>query len=80
VIAVLIALLLVAEQVAREAARRSSCLNHVKQIGSAVLNDYATKRTVPEGSHSQGIGDSVPGGACWELGSPWSAHFLPFLE
>src|SRR3954451_13605370 len=47
IIAVLIALLLHAVQAAREAARRSQCVNNIKQMGLAVMNYESSNGTLP---------------------------------
>ena len=50
----LVALLLPAVQAAREAARRSQCLNHVKQYALGIHNFESTYNHVPRGNYSAG--------------------------
>jgi prepilin-type N-terminal cleavage/methylation domain-containing protein/prepilin-type processing-associated H-X9-DG protein len=47
IVGVLVALLLPAVQAAREAARRSQCLSHLKQFGIGLLNYHDTFRSFP---------------------------------
>ncbi|QEG41350.1 DUF1559 domain-containing protein [Roseimaritima ulvae] len=72
IIGVLVGLLLPAVQAAREAARRMSCSNNLKQIGLAIHNyESSTTRLPASWSH--------PGNAS---GDGWSsqARLLPYLE
>jgi prepilin-type N-terminal cleavage/methylation domain-containing protein/prepilin-type processing-associated H-X9-DG protein len=77
IIAVLIALLLPAVQAAREAARRVSCINNLKQIGLALHNYHQINDVFPPG----GFPAYIPNQNMGNNASP-SAHarLLPFLE
>src|SRR3954453_24148468 len=50
IIGILVALLLPAIQAAREAARRSQCVNKMKQLSLAVLNYESARKTLPYGN------------------------------
>lgn len=68
IIGVLVALLLPAVQAAREAARRTQCLNSLKQIGLAVHN------------HASTYNGRLPWGARDNFWPGMHAYLLPFLE
>ncbi|MGI9457474.1 MAG: DUF1559 domain-containing protein [Aeoliella sp.] len=67
IIGILVALLLPAVQSAREAARRMSCANNLKQLGLAAINHHDT------------LGH-FPLGAAANEGSMWSYYTLPYME
>ncbi|HEY4232821.1 MAG TPA: DUF1559 domain-containing protein [Lacipirellulaceae bacterium] len=58
IIGILVALLLPAIQAAREAARRTQCLNNLRQMGLAVLNHESSKGYFPFGRWNITAGDT----------------------
>jgi prepilin-type N-terminal cleavage/methylation domain-containing protein/prepilin-type processing-associated H-X9-DG protein len=72
IIAVLIALLLPAVQAAREAARRSQCVNNLKQLGIALQNYTDSRGSLPptSGPGPNGVSNNFS----------MKVHLLPFME
>jgi prepilin-type N-terminal cleavage/methylation domain-containing protein len=80
IIGILVALLLPAIQAAREAARRSQCKNHLKQLGLGWLNHEVTHKFLPtsgwgwrwHADPNRGYGQDQPGG--------WAYSILEYCE
>src|SRR5262245_36028206 len=53
ILAVLIALLLPGIQASREASRKTSCVNNLKQIGVAILNYESARKHFPKGAEGR---------------------------
>src|SRR3954453_2916900 len=75
IIGILVALLLPAIQAAREAARRTQCKNHLKQIAVACLNYESSQKAFPAGGWGfrwmgdpdRGMGRGQPGGWIFQV-------------
>ena len=76
IISILISLVLPAVQGAREAARRASCVNQLRQIGLALQTYHAAHDAYPNALYTR----TLPNG--WHYGGLYSiqAHLLPYLE
>ncbi len=67
IIAMLVSILLPAVQSARAAARRTQCINNLKQLGLAMHNYESAHAKLPVGAYS----------CCW---GTWQIQVLPFIE
>lgn len=88
IISILMAILLPAVQQAREAARRTSCRNKLKQIGIALHNYESLHRVLPpgylyiSGEDYQTLHGETPDRTIEDnqMGFAWGAYLLPFIE
>lgn len=79
IIGILVALLLPAIQAAREAARRTQCVNNMKQLGLAILGYENDKKTLPPAGY-QNTGPFVPVNKKIPQGVSMHGLVLPYLE
>jgi prepilin-type N-terminal cleavage/methylation domain-containing protein len=83
IIGILIALLLPAVQAAREAARRTQCVNHLKQTALACLTFHDRHKCFPSGGLGPWPWVEMKNGAIAgpeEQTMGWTFQILPFLE
>jgi len=75
IIGILIAMLLPAVQAVREAARRTVCMNHLRQIGLGLQNYHSSHEEFPVGG--TGFRNSINPNTTQIA---WNAFLLPFIE
>ena len=78
IIAMLVTLLLPAVQAAREAARRTQCSNHLRQMALALINFESAKGTFPAGTKIDFENQKACGADC--RGTAFYLTTLPFFE
>jgi prepilin-type N-terminal cleavage/methylation domain-containing protein/prepilin-type processing-associated H-X9-DG protein len=69
IIGTLVGLLLPAVQTAREAGRRMSCANNLKQVGLGIVNYEQARKTYPSGRDTRD-----------QFGVSWAFRLLPYVE
>lgn len=80
IIGILIALLLPAVQAVRESARRTQCLNHLKQAALAFQSFHDAQRVLPPVRLSGGNTYDQPASEISRLRPSWAVMVLPYLE
>lgn len=86
IIGILIGMLLPAVQQVREAARRTACMNKIRQLSLAGLNFESAQGRFPAGTEHisiENLGSSNPSDCTSDsssLGWSWRAKLLPFME
>ncbi|QDT67499.1 hypothetical protein MalM25_03980 [Planctomycetes bacterium MalM25] len=81
IIGILVALLLPAVQAAREAARRMSCTNQIRQLSLAIMNHHDALGHFPSASVRDIAKKSETGGDHYfSANTSWIAHALPYIE
>jgi prepilin-type N-terminal cleavage/methylation domain-containing protein/prepilin-type processing-associated H-X9-DG protein len=83
IIGILVALLLPAIQAAREAARRSSCSNNLKNLGLAALNHHEAMKHFPVSNGALYLDEAKPTASSppfIQSGAGWILNTLPQLE
>ncbi len=80
IIGVLVGLLLPAVQAARESARRTACVNKLRQIGQAMHNYADANKRLPQGCATIVAGGTSLGERDPNSGATWVVFILPFIE
>lgn len=92
IIAMLVTLLLPAVQAAREAARRSQCLNNMRQMGLGLFNYESARGKLPSAGQAKRGGDGANAGqnvfftdgrrleSFGDASHAVQTHILPFME
>lgn len=91
IIGILAGLLLPAVQMAREAARRTECINHLKQLTTASINLEGTHKVLPNGGYDNTndgtitlsptyMGPSLTPTTGDRQQAGWAFQILPFIE
>ena len=80
IVGILMALLFPAVQAAREAARRFTCSNHLRQIGVALHHYHETVNTLPMGCGSDEDTFTSSLGTVWSRRYSSHASLLPYIE